>query len=263
MRRYLPRRLVPILMYHRMGSIGLPSRSWLEPDLFEEGLDRLKRGGFAVLDLAALAERIRLGERMPRRAVALTFDDGWLDTYAAALPILVRFRVPATVFLVSGRIGLREYVGWGEIREMRSCGITFGAHTVSHPRLTEIPPEQARGEIEDSKKQLEDGLGEEVPTFCYPYGFFNRGVRDMVQAAGFRAACCNTPGRGWPDGDPFALKRVSVTYRMRGRAAWAAAMSGYYVFFKELRRGDKGYLRSSLGRRVGAADRAHGCTERL
>ncbi len=194
MRRYLPRRLVPILMYHRMGSIGRPSRSWLEPDLFEEGLDRLKRGGFAVLDLAALAERIRLGERMPRRAVALTFDDGWLDTYAAALPILVRFRVPATVFLVSGRIGLREYVGWGEIREMRSCGITFGAHTVSHPRLTEIPPEQARGEIEDSKKQLEDGLGEEVPTFCYPYGFFNRGVRDMVQAAGFRAACCNTPG---------------------------------------------------------------------
>ena len=202
----------------------------------------MKRGGFAMLDLAALAGKMHSGDRIPSRTVALTFDDGWRDTYSTAFPSLARFGVPATVFLVSGRIGLKEYVGWDEIREMRRGGVSFGAHSVSHPRLTEIPPVEARREIEESKKRLEDGLGEEVPTFCYPYGFFNRAVRDMVEAAGFRAACCNTPGRRWPDGDRFALKRVSVTYRMRNRVAWAAALSGYYVFFKELRTGDKAYI---------------------
>lgn len=242
MNRCLPSRLVPILLYHHMGGIGRPSRSYLEPALFEAQLETMRRGGYAAADLASLAGEMRAGRRMPRRRIAITFDDGWRDNYLLAFPILRRFRVPATIFLVSGRIGLKEYVGWEEIREMREAGVSFGAHTVSHPRLTEITPAEAKREIEESKKRIEDGLGEEVATFCYPYGFFNRAVRDMVEAAGFRAACCNSPGRLWPDGDLFALKRVTMTYRMRSRLMMAAALSGYYVWVKEMRAGNKPYI---------------------
>jgi peptidoglycan/xylan/chitin deacetylase (PgdA/CDA1 family) len=244
MMRLLPGRLVPILMYHHLGTIGRPSRSYLDPALFEKQLAYLKGNGFSAADLAPLAEEMRAGGRIPPRRFVITFDDGWRDSYLAAFPILNRFRFPATMFIVTGRVGLKEYVGWEEIREMRKSGVSFGAHTVSHPRLTEIPPGEAKREIEVSKKILEDRLGEEVPTFCYPYGFFNRSVRDMVEAAGFRAACCNSPGRLWPDGDLFALKRVSMTYRMRNRILLSAALSGYYVWIKELRSGNKPYLQS-------------------
>lgn len=240
--RYFPRRLTPILLYHHMGSIERRSRSYLDPKLFERQLAYCAESGFSVVDLASMVENIRAGRANPSESVAITFDDGWYDNYTRAFPILQRRGVSATVFLVSGRIGLEGYLGWKEIREMRRAGIRFGAHTVSHPYLTELSISEARNEIGDSKKALEDGLEEEVSLFCYPYGFLNGAVRDLVEEAGYRGACCNSPGRLWPDGDAFALKRVTMTYRMDNRLMLSAALSGYYVFFKELRAGDKGYI---------------------
>ncbi|MDD5555801.1 MAG: polysaccharide deacetylase family protein [bacterium] len=241
--RYLPRRLFPILLYHRMGSIGRRSRTYLEPALLDRHLDFIDRTGRGVEDLAAVVRRLREGRGPGPRAAAITFDDGWRDNYDRAFTLIARRGVPVTIFLVSGRIGLPDYLGWGEIREMRAAGVRFGAHSVRHPKLTEIPPAAARAEIADSKKAIEDGLGEEAALFCYPYGYFNRAVRDMVEEAGYLGACCNSPGRLWPDGDPFALKRVTMTYRMRSGPMLRAALSGYYVFFKELRAGNKEYIR--------------------
>jgi peptidoglycan/xylan/chitin deacetylase (PgdA/CDA1 family) len=215
----------------------------------------MARSGRVVLDLAVMVREMRAGRKPPGKAVAITFDDGWRDNYVHALPIMGRYGFPVTVFLVSGRIGLREYLGWPEIREMRAAGFGFGAHSVSHPRLTEIAPDDARGEIVGSKKAIEDGLGEEVSLFCYPYGFFNRSVRHMVEEAGYLGACCNAPGRLWPDGDPFALKRVTMTYRMGKRLVLAAALSGYYVLLKEIRSGNKGYISPGYERRATSDER--------
>ena len=240
--RYVPKRLTPILLYHHMGSIERPSRSYLDPELFEKQLSYCAESGFSVIDLAGLVEDIRGGRATPTKSVSITLDDGWYDNYTRAFPILQRRGVSATIFLVSGRIGLEGYLGWKEIREMRRSGIRFGAHTAGHPRLTELSLQEMRSEIGDCKKALEDGLEEEVPLFCYPYGFFNRAIRDLVEEAGYRGACCNSPGRLWPDGDVFALKRVTMTYRMNNRFMLAASLSGYYVFFKELRGGNKEYI---------------------
>lgn len=240
--RYLPKRLIPILLYHHLGSIGRRSRSYMEPSLFERQLRHLKDAAYNVVSFADLVEAMRAGTKMPPGTVSITFDDGWRDNYDLALPIIRRFDLPVTIFLVSGRIGLEGYLGWEEIREMRESGVRFGAHSISHPRLTEIPHEDARREIAESKKVIEDGLGEEVPLFCYPYGFFNRRVRDLVEEAGYRGACCNAPGRLWPDGDLFALKRVTITYRMARPLVFWSALFGYYVFFKELRSGNKEYI---------------------
>jgi len=240
--RWFPRRLVPILLYHHLGSIGRRSRSYLSPDLFRMHLAHMKGRGYRAVELGWLVEEMRAGRKVPRRTIAITFDDGWRDNYERALPLITKYGVAVTIFLVSGRIGLRDFIGWPEIREMKAAGVRFGGHSVSHPRLTEIPIEKARREIEDCKRALEDGLGEKVATFCYPYGFFNRAIRDLVEEAGYRGACCNSPGRLWPDGDIYALKRVTMTYRMKGYISLSSSLSGYYVFFKELRSGNKPYI---------------------
>jgi len=242
MMRYAPKRLIPILLYHHLGDMGRPSRSYLRPELLEKHLGYIKKTGREVIHLDDLVERMRTGTPVSRRTVVITFDDGWMDNYEPAFPLIRRYGFPVTIFLVPGRIGLKDYLGWSEIREMRREGIRFGAHTMDHPRLTEIPLSRARAEIGDSKKLIEDGLGEEVGFFCYPYGFFNKAVRDLVEEAGFRGACCNSPGRLWPDGDPFALKRVTMTYRVKGAVSLRYSLSGYYVFYKELRSGNKPYI---------------------
>lgn len=238
----VPKKLVPILLYHRFGDIGRPSRTFLDPSLFEKQLRRIRDYGYNVVDLDEIIGAVRTGGAPPLQTVSITIDDGWWDNYEIGFPIIRSLGFPVTIFLVSGRIGLDGYIGWREIREMREGGVRFQAHTVSHPRLTEIPAGDARREIADCKKALEDGLGEEVTSFCYPYGFFNRRVRDLVEEAGYRGACCNAPGRAWPDGDVFALKRVTMTYRMARPLLMRAALSGYYVFIKETRAGNKSYI---------------------
>jgi peptidoglycan/xylan/chitin deacetylase (PgdA/CDA1 family) len=240
--RYIPKRLYPVLLYHHIGSNGRRSRSYMEPVLFEEHLRHLRDGGYHVIYFADLVESIRSGRKLPRKTVSITFDDGWKDNYDLGVPLIARYRFPVTVYLVSGRIGLKGYLSWKEIREMEDAGFRFGAHGVNHPRLTEITLSAARREIVDCKKALEDGLGKEVKSFCYPYGFVNRAVRNLVEETGYRGACCNAPGRLWPDGDLFAMKRVTMTYRMANPALLLASLSGYYVFYKELWAGNKEYI---------------------
>ena len=241
--RYVPRRLTPVLLYHRFGEIGRRSRTFMTPSVFEGQMSRIREMSREVIDLDAVIRAVRKGRTLRRREIAITIDDGWMDNYRLGFPIMERFGYPVTIFLVSGRVGREGYLGWKEIREMRAAGVRFQAHSVSHPRLTEIPLAEARREIADSKKAIEDALGDEVTAFCYPYGFFNRRVRDLVEEAGFLGACCNAPGRLWPDGDPFAIKRVTMTYRMSRPLMMRAALSGYYVFVKETRAGDKEYIR--------------------
>lgn len=88
--------------------------------------------------------------------------------------------------------------------------LAFGAHTRTHPKLPELPIEEARHEIAESKRELEDALGVPVTTFAYPYGRVSPEVRDLVADAGFAGACGVLPGRNRPAADGFALRRVEV-----------------------------------------------------
>jgi peptidoglycan/xylan/chitin deacetylase (PgdA/CDA1 family) len=136
---------------------------------------------------------------LPRRAVALTFDDGYMDFYTNAMPLLQEFKYPATAFLVSSLIGQSNVwdrgatadvplMGAAEIREVRRLGVEIGSHSCTHRRLGRIEPEQAREEVESSKKAIEDLTGEPVPVFCYPYGSASPAVEEFVAGAGYEAA---------------------------------------------------------------------------
>jgi len=106
----------------------------------------------------------------------------------------------------------REMLSWEEVREMQGCGITFGAHTQSHPILTHIPIEQARREMQDSKSEIEKRLSCEVICFAYPNGLekdFNRDIIKILQEAGFQCALTNINGFVHPDDNPFELRRVN------------------------------------------------------
>ena len=102
-----------------------------------------------------------------------------------------------------------------EVREWLAAGNDIGSHTLTHPFLTRLTPEQAREEISASRKRLEDLFGRPVRHFCYPYGDWNPAVREVVIEAGFQTACTTAPGRNLPGGDLFRLRRLTARYASR------------------------------------------------
>ncbi len=107
-----------------------------------------------------------------------------------------------------------QMLSWKEIGEMRSYGISFGSHTISHSILTRLPLEKAKYEIEKSKELLEGKLSEKISFFAYPNGSkndFNGEIIQVLKDSGFSAACTLISGFNKGNTDLFALRRVCMT----------------------------------------------------
>ncbi|MGA8849160.1 MAG: polysaccharide deacetylase family protein [Dehalococcoidia bacterium] len=106
-------------------------------------------------------------------------------------------------------LGTEFVLSWDEVGEMSNDCIAFGAHTVNHPILTNVPLEQARWEITQSKKDIEERLGKEVTAFSYPYGDFNPKIVKLVQESGFTCAFSGSPNKLVSRKDsPYGLGRI-------------------------------------------------------
>jgi peptidoglycan/xylan/chitin deacetylase (PgdA/CDA1 family) len=182
----------------------------------------LHEGGFQVISLGQLVNSLRSNQVLPSKSVVITFDDGLQSVYASAFPVLERFGFPATVFLVAGYCGKSNnwpgqptsipcypLMTWSQIRELRCHGLDFGAHTFTHPRLDQVPPEELEHELLDSKKMIEDQLGHKVSLFSYPYGRYNRASAGLVGQV-YEGACTTQLGMITADSDPLALARVDA-----------------------------------------------------
>lgn len=108
-------------------------------------------------------------------------------------------------------LGEELILSWDEIREMSNYGIAFGAHTVNHPTLTNLPLEQAAWEIIQSKNDIERMIGHQVTEFSYPHGDINADIAKLVEASGFACAVTILPNRLISQGDSaYGLSRIWV-----------------------------------------------------
>lgn len=202
-----------VLMYHRItDKLEDPDIS-VSPAHFTKHIEYLHRHS-AVLPLTAIIQNTKEHAELSCDTVAITFDDGYKDNYTEAYPVLKRYGLPATIFLISSLLDKDEkMLESDQLRTMRANGIDFGSHTVTHPILSEIDPEQAQSEISDSKRQLEDILREHVRLFAYPkgkYSHYNSYVKKMVEDAGYEAACITENGAVEDDCDLYEIKRIGM-----------------------------------------------------
>jgi peptidoglycan/xylan/chitin deacetylase (PgdA/CDA1 family)/GT2 family glycosyltransferase len=179
----------------------------LAPERFEQMMRWFIAAGHKTATLAQWRE-----DPLPKKHVLLTFDDGCNDLYERFLPFAIQHHLTAVIFLVAGRVG-GLHVGdqpngrtagrpltWPQIREMQKYGIEFGSHSLTHPHLPDIPEQQLRCELAESKRRIEDALGVEVTSFAYPYGGVDRRVRSAVAEADYKLAFTSRPGpNGWND----------------------------------------------------------------
>jgi peptidoglycan/xylan/chitin deacetylase (PgdA/CDA1 family) len=111
---------------------------------------------------------------------------------------------------IPNRFGERFMLSWEEILEMIENGISFGAHTVTHPTLTRLAIEEAREEIIRSKRDIEERLGKPCTLFAYPNGDFNTEIIELVKESGFQGAVTTIPRMIRRGDNLFRLGRISA-----------------------------------------------------
>jgi peptidoglycan/xylan/chitin deacetylase (PgdA/CDA1 family) len=211
----MPRSKSVILAYHSVSHAG--SVIATPPELFEAQMECLVSVRVPVVPLESISRA--------DGAVALTFDDGYCDFLDKALPVLLRFKLPATVFVVAGRCGGRNdwdqagygpipslpLMDWDQIREAARAGIEIGAHTYSHPDLRRLRPEDVAGEFARCQAEIRAHTGQTVHALAYPYGRSTAAVRGIARRH-FRLACGAKLDFVRPGADLLDLPRVDVYY---------------------------------------------------
>jgi len=186
-----------ILMYHHVAppeSVPFEHRNINHtPAGFERQLRELLRRGYRFESLSDCLRNIgKTGAETPR-TVQLTFDDGWVDHYQFALPILRKLGLTATFFVTTEHVhrGIDDPAKMSarQMLELLDAGMTIGGHSRSHPTLTALSLVDARAEIAGCRDDLQKALGIEADFFAYPGGAFNPSVAQLVVEAGYRAAC--------------------------------------------------------------------------
>lgn len=213
---------VPILMYHSIHETPNQSirRLSVDPKTFAEQLRYLRSEGFTGLTFGELCTRRRDGMPLPKRPVVLTFDDGYADFVETAVPLLVGYGFPATVFVTTGWLddaGPRaagpapdRMMSWAQLAELPAAGVEIGAHTHGHPELDQIGGSRLRAELFDPKHLLEDRLGHPIRSLAYPYGYSCKRVREISRQAGYDQAAAVANANATAASDSFQVPRLTV-----------------------------------------------------
>jgi peptidoglycan/xylan/chitin deacetylase (PgdA/CDA1 family) len=215
---------VPILMYHEVAPNPHPAfrRYSVTVRKFARQMRWLAVLGYQPIDMETLVRARRGDGSLPKRAVVITFDDGFQGCVDHAVPVLQTHGFTAVFYLVAGLMGetsrwlLPELgmalplMGWDTAKALVAGGFQCGAHSLTHPRMAGLDPWRCRVELVEARQRLEDELGRPIVHLAYPYGSFDPTVRAAAAAAGYVTACSTRAGLSGADDDLLALRRVTI-----------------------------------------------------
>jgi peptidoglycan/xylan/chitin deacetylase (PgdA/CDA1 family) len=223
--RCLGQEFVTVLLFHRVTD-AIPEDGLTVGSQRFRRICRLLAERFRVVPLGEIFRLLRSGGPLPRRTVAITFDDCYRDNLDAA-GVLKGFGLPATFFVPTGFVGTcRPFdwdrhlpplpnLTWEQVRQMADMGFEIGSHTVSHADMGAVPPEQARHELVASRQTIEEKIGRPCRWFAYPFGGrnnFRPEYLPLIREAGYEGAVSAFGGFVTRLCDDRMLPREAVPY---------------------------------------------------
>lgn len=200
---------ITALNYHKVDMLNHALS--VSPQEFEEQMEYLYKEQYNTITPDQLMAYLKYGKELPDKPIMITFDDGYLDNYTNAYPIMKKYGFTATIFLVTNLVGHDpRFMTWDQVREMQQTGIVFGSHTVNHTSLTSLTKEQIMDELTQSRDEIARQLGKPPKYFAYPTGTYNSGIEDMVRTVGYKAAFTIQYGQVGTDSDLYALERIPI-----------------------------------------------------
>jgi peptidoglycan/xylan/chitin deacetylase (PgdA/CDA1 family) len=182
-----------VLVYHTIDEVkGQPvCPEMISPERFEQQLRWLSRRRRVTPLIETLSSKQNL--------VALTFDDGYRDNLTAALPLLEKYSMPATIFMVAGFVDRDRYLSAAELRELAKHPlITIGSHGLWHRNFNELAEKEARLELTESRRALEGITGEKITLMAWPYGECNSRLEQLSGECGYAASWSVWKGTNGP-----------------------------------------------------------------
>jgi len=200
---------IPALNYHKVDT--LYHALSVSPQEFEEQMQYLYEHDYHTITPDQLMSYLKHGTQLPDNPILITFDDGYLDNYTNAYPIMQKYGFTATIFLVSNLVGHDpRFMTWDQVREMNQTGNTFGSHTVNHQSLTSLNEKDLLTELSQSREEIASQLGKPPKYFAYPTGTYNLAIEDIVRSTGYKAAFTIEFGQIGADSDLYALPRIPI-----------------------------------------------------
>ena len=199
-----------ILTYHRICNDERDPFAVLPRD-FRRQVAILSGSG-RVVSLKEGLKRLESAENDPPQIV-VTFDDGTSDFLLEALPALVDFRLPASIYVNPSRVGKPGFLDWNELKTLPSQGVCVESHGLDHRSLRGLDLPELRRQVHDARRMIEDRVGREVTSLAYPFGTvrdFNSVTKEEIRRAGYHNACTSVNGINRHDQDLFELRRTKI-----------------------------------------------------
>jgi peptidoglycan/xylan/chitin deacetylase (PgdA/CDA1 family) len=208
---------IPMLMYHSVDKeiikeTGKLNELRVPKEMFREQLQLLKDEGYTTLTLSEVYNFMENNKGVPEKSIVITFDDGYVDNYTNAYPILKEFGFNATVFVVTDYVDKSTlYMNSEQLKEMDKNGVEIQSHTVTHPHLPQLSHEKQLEELKNSKAFLEGVLNKKVEFIAYPFGENNEDTRKIAKECGYKMAVLADGKWSNKNNGLYTLQRVYVS----------------------------------------------------
>ena len=235
---------LPVLTYHAV--TDEPARIAVPPALFRRQILDLRGAGYRAISFAEATRVLDSGPHDRSKLVCITFDDAYRNVLENAVPVLREAGFVATIFVPTAHVGGANrwdvqappggwpILSWDELGALARDGFEIGSHTRTHPDLPTLDDSSLNEELAGSRLELEDRLGVEVPTFCYPFGRHDARTRAAARAAGYRSACTIEFGACRAGHDRMRLPRIG-TARLATLFQFRAALGGAFELYLRAR----------------------------
>lgn len=202
-------RKIPVLAYHRVGYTT--DNLTVTPERFSNDLDSLQQRGYCSITLGEFQNFMSdRNVELPEKPVVITFDDGYLDNFQNAYPILKRHGMVGTFFIITDMLWTQDRLTPENIVEMEQGGMSFGSHSVTHRALGELDQATVYDELVNSKAVLESVLGKKVDAIAYPRGSYNERVVQIAKNVGYNIGFTVREGICLKDSPEFELRRIPI-----------------------------------------------------
>lgn len=204
---------VPIICYHHVCADNPTNSSIIVTnEKFTEHIKTLKDNGYNTLTMDQLNDYLFNNKPIPEKSVMITFDDGYVDNYTNAFPILKEYNMTATIFVISQKLNTEGFMNSSQVKELSDYGLAIQSHTANHADLLTLSYEDQLKEFTISKQTLEKVTGKPITSIAYPLGHFNEDSKKAALNAGYSTGF--TIDRGYADRDdsPVQLNRICVDY---------------------------------------------------
>lgn len=241
---------VAVLNYHQINDKDENALTVKTAD-FDEQMRYLKENGYNTITPEEMLTAFKNGTPLPEKTVVITFDDGYLDNYENAYPILKKYDLKATIFVITDYVSLYpNYITWDMAKEMQNSGVmNLESHTMDHLNLLKTDKSEARLQLSGSKRWLEAHLKKPVKFLAYPEGDYNAEIIAMVKDLGYEGAFTVFYKLTSKEENPYELSRVPIfgyenntTERFKLRLTLAPVLSPLERLKKNLRYNNLGFI---------------------